>query len=242
MWARAGRVRNPAALPARRRAQPTQITAQGERVAPPDFKQHAGFTLLELLLAVALLAIVAATVYASFQATTSAIDRSTRQGVSAQAARVILSRLADELTATEWGANRQETVFVGTTEEENGQSTSRLQFTSRSHTWYPTQPPAVEMATIGYEMDQGPHGVQFWRTELSNPFLLSGAPERVMMTDRLADVQFRFYAKGEWTNAWDANELHQLPDLVEIVLTFLPVADGPKEVFRTMVSLPTKGF
>jgi type II secretion system protein J len=197
---------------------------------------------LELLLAVALLAIVAATVYASFQATTSAIDRSNQQGVAAQAARVILSRLADELTSTEWSVNRDDTVFVSTTQEENGQSTGLLQFTSRSHTWYPTQPPAVEMATIGYEVDQGPQGMQLWRTELSNPFLLSGAPERVMMTDRLADVHFRFYAKGEWADTWDANERHQLPDLVEIVLTFLSVGDGPKEEFRTMVSLPTKGF
>lgn len=197
---------------------------------------------MELLLAVALLAIVASTVYASFQMTTSAIDRSNQQGVAAQAARVILSRLADELTSAEWSANRDDTVFVGATQEENGLSTSLLQFTSRSHTWYPTQPPAVEMATIGYEVDQGPQGVQLWRTELSNPFLLSGAPERVMMTDRLADVQFRFYAKGEWEDTWDASERHQLPDLVEIVLTFLSVGDGPKEEFRTMVSLPTKGF
>jgi len=199
-----------------------------------------GFTLLELLLAVALLAIVAATVYASFRATTSAIDRSTQQGASAQAARVILSRLADELTSTEWSAARQETLFVGAAQQEGVQPAS-LQFTSRSHTWYPTQPPAVETATIGYEADQGPHGLQLWRTELSNPFLLSGAPERVMMTDGLADVQFRFYAKGEWTTAWDAGKSHQLPDLVEIVLTFAK-AEGPQEEFRTLVSLPTQGF
>jgi type II secretion system protein J len=203
-----------------------------------------GFTLLELLLAVALLAIVAATVYASFRATTSAIDRSRQQGASAQAARVILSRLADELTSTEWNvesALRQETIFVATTQEGSSQAANRLLFTSRSHTWYPTQPPAVEMATIEYELDQGPHGLRLWRTELSNPFLLSGVPERVMMTDRLANVQFRFFAKGEWATAWDASELHQLPDLVEIVLTFAK-ADGPQEEFRTVASLPTKGF
>jgi type II secretion system protein J len=201
-----------------------------------------GFTLLELLLAVVLLAIVAATVYASFRATTSAIDRSTQQGASAQAARVILSRLADELTSTEWSPDRQETEFVGASEEENSLSTSRLAFTSRSHTWYPTQPPAVEMATIGYELDRGSHGLQLWRTELSDPFLLSGAPERVMMTDRLTDLQFRFYAKGEWVTEWDASKRHELPDLVEIVLTFLSVDQGPQEEFRTLVSLPTQGF
>jgi type II secretion system protein J len=202
-----------------------------------------GFTLLELLVAVVLLAIVAATVYASFRATTSAIDRSTQQGASAQAARVILSRLADELTSTEWSPNRQETEFVGASQEENSVSTSWLAFTSRSHTWYPTQPPAVEMATIGYELEQGgANGLQLWRTEQSDPFLLSGAPERVMMTDRLTNLQFRFYGKGEWVTEWDASKRHELPDLVEIVLTFLSVDQGPQEEFRTLVSLPTQGF
>jgi type II secretion system protein J len=201
-----------------------------------------GFTLLELLLAVMLLAIVASTVYASFRATASAIDRSTQQGASAQAARVILSRLADELTSTEWSDARPETEFMSATQEVNGLSTSRLVFTSRSHTWYPTQPPAVEMAAIGYEVDQGPHGLQLWRMELANPFLLSGAPERVMMTDRLSSVQFRFYSQGEWTAVWDSGKQHRLPDLVEIVLTFLAVEQGPQEEFRTLVSLPTKGF
>jgi len=200
-----------------------------------------GFTLLELLLAVALLAIIAATVYASFRATVSAIDRSTQEGAPAQAARVILSRLADELTSTEWSSTRQETLFLGTTQEVKGQTIGQLQFSSRSHTWYPTQPPAVEMTTIGYEVDPGPRGLQLWRTEVVNPFLVDGGAERVMMTDQLANVQFRYYANGKWETEWDAGQQHQLPDVVEIVLTFAK-ADGPPEEFRTVVSLPTKGI
>jgi prepilin-type N-terminal cleavage/methylation domain-containing protein len=206
-----------------------------------DSVRRRGFTFLELLLAVALLAIVAATVYASFRATASAIARTTQEGASAQAARVILSRLADELTSTEWSATRQETLFLGSTQDEQGQTVGQLQFTSRSHTWYPTQPPAVEMTIIGYEVDSGPHGLQLWRTEMANPFLLDGGTERVMMTDQLADAQFRYYAKGKWETGWDASQQHQLPDLVEIVLTFAK-ADGPPEEFRTVVSLPTGGF
>jgi len=206
-----------------------------------ESSRRRGFTLLEFLLAVTLLAIVAATVYASFRATTSAINRTTEQGASAQAARVILSRLADELTSTEWNANRQETLFLGTPPKEGEQTVVQLQFTSRSHTWYPTQPPAVETAIIGYEVDKGPLGLQLWRTEIANPFLTGGGTERVLMTDRLADATFRYFAKGTWETEWDASQLHQLPDLVEIVLTFAK-AEGPPEEFRTVVSLPTSGF
>ncbi|MBI3621917.1 MAG: prepilin-type N-terminal cleavage/methylation domain-containing protein [Nitrospirae bacterium] len=200
-----------------------------------------GFTLLELLLAVALLAVVAATVFASFRATTSAIDRATLRGASAQAARVVLSRLSDELTAAEWDEQRDETFFTGATEEQGGGSIGRLQFTSRSHVWYPTQPPAVELAVINYQAESGPHGVQLWREEQSNPFLLSGGLERVMMADGLAGVEFRFYAKGEWATAWNTTDRHALPDLVELVLTFAET-EGSREEFRTLVSLPTKGF
>jgi len=204
-------------------------------------RRVAGFTLLELLLAVALLAIVAATVFASFRATTSAIARATESGASAQAARVVLSRLSDELTAAEWDQNREETLFVGKSGEDEGGSSGTLLFTSRSHVWYPTQPPAVELATVGYQVDQGPHGLQLWREETSNPFVVGGTPERVMVADQLAGVQFRFYGKSGWETAWDANERHQLPDLVEIVLSFGETGT-PREEFRTLVSLPTEGF
>jgi type II secretory pathway component PulJ len=193
------------------------------------------------LLAVALLAVVAATVFASFRATTSAIDRATVRGASAQAARVVLSRLSDELTAAEWDEKREETLFVGATEGPEEQPAGRLQFTSRSHVWYPTQPPAVELATVGYQVELGPHGLQLWRDEIANPFLLSGGLEQVMVADRLAGVQFRFYAKGAWETEWNATDRHMLPDLVEIVLTFAET-EGPREEFRTLVSLPTEGF
>jgi len=201
----------------------------------------AGFTLLELLLAVALLALVAVTVYGSFRATTSAIARATERGAASQAARVVLSRLSDELTSAFWDNKRPETFFVGGPALEAGQSATLLRFASRSHVWYPTQPPAVESALIDYQIQPGPHGLQLWREELANPFQLTGNPERIMMSDQLVDVQFRFYQGGSWETSWDVSMKHRLPDAVEIVLTFAE-AEGAREEFRTLVSLPTKGF
>jgi general secretion pathway protein J len=208
---------------------------------PPDLTHRAGFTLLELLLAVALLAIIAATVFASFRATTSAMERATVRGASAQAARVVLSRLSDELSAAEWDGQREETFFTGATEGGEVHPAGRLQFTSRSHVWYPMQPPAVELAVINYQAESGPQGLQLWRDEVANPFLLGGGTERVMMADRLAGVQFRFYTGDEWVTEWNMADRHKLPDLVEIVLTFAGTEEPPEE-FRTMVSLPNRGF
>jgi len=181
------------------------------------------------------------TVYGSFRATTSAIDRATLRGASAQAARVVLSRLSDELTSAYWDNKRPDTFFMAGLQDTTGQSAELLRFASRSHVWYPSQPPAVESAVIGYQIEPGPHGLQLWREEWANPFQLTGGPERVVVADRLADVQFRYYQGGEWTTSWDVSMKHRLPDAVEVVLTFAE-AEGAREEFRTLVSLPTRGF
>ena len=199
-----------------------------------------GFTLLELLLAVGLLALVAAIVYSSFRATVSAMERSTAAGGPAQQARVTLARMADELVSADWSAEREETLFVGASEEIDGRPSGHLQLTSRSHVWYPTQPPATERAVIDYSVTQTPQGLQLWRQEEANPFALGGSPERLEMAGGLSGVQFRFYSDGAWTEAWDASVNQKLPRAVEVVLTFAD-ANGREEEFRTMVALPETG-
>lgn len=207
-----------------------------------------GFTLLELLLAMALLALVAAVVYGSFRATVAAMEHSTVSGAPAQQARVVLARLADELTSADWAENRQETFFVGASDEINGLPADRLQFTSRSHVWYPTQPLATELATIDYTPAQrstslpvATASLQLWREEKATPFLVSGSPERLLVAEGLAGVEFRYYSDGVWEEAWDASASLKLPELVEIVLTFEDVS-GREEEFRTMIALPSKRF
>jgi hypothetical protein len=123
----------------------------------------------------------------------------------------------------------------------------RLQFTSRSHVWYPTQPPATERAVISYLTTPSAPApeerteLQLWREETANPFALGASPERLEMASGLRGVQFRFYANGDWSEAWDASVNQKLPQAVEVVLTFA-AADGREEEFRTMVSLPDGGF
>jgi general secretion pathway protein J len=202
--------------------------------------QH-GFTLLELMLAIGLLALVATVVYGSFRATVDAMERATASGAPAQQARVTLARLADELTAADWAPQREGTIFIGTSQELEGHSADLLQLTSRSHVWYPTQPPAIEQATIGYSAAQSSRGLQLWREEQANPFLVGGSAERLLVAEGLAGVQFRFYSKGEWAEEWNASVAQGLPELVEIVLTFEGVG-GREEEFRTLVALPAGGL
>jgi general secretion pathway protein J len=219
------------------------------------FKSPNGFTLLELVLAIGLLALVATVVYGSFRATVDAMERATASGAPARQARVTLARLADELAAADWAPNRPETLFVGSSGELEGRPADLLEFTSRSHVWYPTQPPAIEQAMISYTVDRssppitspitgdrlaGVPRLQLWREEQANPFLISGGGERLLMAEGLAGVEFRFYSKGEWRDEWSASDERALPELVEVVLTFEGVG-GREEEFRTLVALPAGG-
>lgn len=208
----------------------------GAEPLPPN--QH-GWTLLELLLAVALLAIVAAVVFGSFRATVSAIDQATISGAPARQARVVLSRLADELASADWAYERPETRFVGLSQELEGHESDRLQFSSRSHVWYPTQLPALERALITYEAVPVENGLQLWRRESAAPYLLEGGTESVMVAEGVAGVAFRFFVKGEWVDDWNSAERHALPELVEVVLTF-GTDDTATEEFRTLIDIPKR--
>jgi general secretion pathway protein J len=200
--------------------------------------QH-GWTLLELLLAVALLAIVAAVVFGSFRATVSAIDRATISGAPARQARVALARLSDELASTDWGVERPETLFVGVPRELDGREAGGLEFNSRSHTWYPTQPPAVERALITYQPELVEEGLRLWRREFAAPYLLEGRPESVVVAEGLSSVTFRYFSDGEWSDEWDSVKRLALPELVEVVLIFGTREHATGE-FRTIVRIPRR--
>ncbi len=208
----------------------------GDEHLPPN---QNGWTLLELLLAIALLVIVVGAVYGSFRATISAITQSEIRSAPARQARVLLSRLSNELTSTDWAENRPETLFVGTSQDLESHPADSVTFSNRSHVWYPTQPLAIERAVITYEAESGPAGLRLWRREEANPFVLESHPDADVVVDGLAGIRFRYFSDGGWAEAWNAADSKRLPELVEIILTFGRDPSKPEE-FRTLVALPKK--
>ena len=198
-----------------------------------------GWTLIELLLAVALLAVVATVVFGSFRATVTAIDRSVASGAPARQARVVLSRLADELTSTDWDKKREQTFLIGVSQELEGHPADELRFTSRSHVWYPTQPPATELAVIHYKVEMAHNGLRLWRQEEANAFLLKSRPETYVVAEGLAAVQIRFFSEDEWHDEWNTLTGKKLPEMVEVVLVFEDEAQN-RETFRTLIDIPRR--
>ena len=199
-----------------------------------------GTTLLELLLALSVLAVVAAVVYGSLRATVSAIEQTTASGAPAQQARVVLARLADELASADWSKKQVEKIFVGTSQKSGGRSRDGLSFTSRSHVWYPTQAPAIQRALIDYALEPTAGAFRLWRTEMANPYLLTVEPERYVVADGVAGLRFRYFDDGEWVEQWNAAEAEKLPELVEVVIAFISEG-GTEEEFMTMIEIPREG-
>jgi len=115
-----------------------------ETASNKDTAVSAGFTLMEILLAILILAIVITTVLASFNTVFSTTDALERGHDRFQAARTCLQRLSSDLTDVfvlkrplfkppEFDSPPDPFRIAGTTEIVNGTSFALIRFTSRAH-------------------------------------------------------------------------------------------------------------
>src|SRR5207247_5613215 len=75
--------------------------------------REGGFTLLEILVSVAVLAIVLSLVFKAFDTTAETVRQVSARGDRYHLVRVIYSRLSEELLAAAWEKGNRRTVFVG---------------------------------------------------------------------------------------------------------------------------------
>ncbi len=199
-----------------------------------------GFTLIEVLLSIAILASVVAVVYASFSTAGQSVKAAEAVREETDTARVLLARLSDDITNAyiRGFSNINIAGFVGKKEEvEIDGVKHRLDslFLTTLTNWRRPETKEMELWEVGYLFKEKVEGngyilVRREKRELKKdiPFMEGG--DEYELTDRVQQLQMRYHDGNKWMDEW--NNRSALPKRVEIMLTF-----GAGRVYVTEVDV-----
>lgn len=196
-----------------------------------------GFTLIEILIAISILAVVLTTIYGMFSSVTSVSDRLEADSAEYHRARVIFDRLGRELRGTYDPPGAQQHVFHSGTSPE-GEVFLELTTSAVSPLSDVGTGIALVRYTLAADRERG-DGLVLLRSERPWHMKTSATSQEGMMrfVPGIDGMVLRFYANGDWTEGWDANNAG-LPELVEITLQL--GGSGRQTTFRSAFELPQR--
>ena len=192
-----------------------------------------GFTLIEVLIAVALLATIAGLVSMGFAGTFQAIEALTDEAGRDHQIRVALSMMADELASA-----RRLAAFpwVGRNHDIDGRPADILAFVTAGHIRHRQDAPEGDMSRLLYSREDD----RLVRLETRNLYgLSSDIVEQVDLARGVVGFTARYFDRhtGVWVDEWDGELRQSAPDAVLVELTLLNAKNAPR-TFRQWVSIP----
>lgn len=190
-----------------------------------------GFTLLEVLLAMAIFAVVTTVIYVSFSTAGRNIEQAEALRDETDLARALITRLSTDIVNAYLKGNVN-VVFHSSKEELNtevGQTGEKIRHDSIYLTtltnWRKLDSKETELWEVGYFFKEKPEGNGYTlfrreKRELSKDVPAGEGGDEYEITDRVESLRFSFSDNGStWTDAgWDKS-LNKLPKTVEIALT-----------------------
>jgi general secretion pathway protein J len=189
-----------------------------------------GFTLLEVLMAVAIMSMIVTVIYATFFMTGRNVKQAEESRDATDLARTLVAKLSTDIADAYINPNMNvpavTTIFYGQKiQPETGLDQNRrdaLYLTTLTN-WRRPDSQETDLWEVGYYFNQKPDGsgyvmVRREKRQLSNdtPALEGGIEYE--MTDRVQSLQLRYYNGSSWLDQWDSRNLQILPNAVEITL------------------------
>ena len=214
-----------------------------------------GFTLLEILIAMFIFAVVLSTIYTSYTGTFRIVNETEFQTDIYEMARITLERMHEDLESVYIPENPENSEpeepasplfeFLGEDKEIKGRSADPLRFMSTAHLVFSEEEKASGTAEIAYYVEEGDEGEGFvlYRSD-TTPFeeKREEGTGGLVLCDSLVSVNFAYYDdEGEVSDNWDSasDQLNEIPRMVSILLEFENKSD-PETPFKflTTVALP----
>ena len=219
----------------------------------PLYRGQQGFTLVELLLALMMFALIAGAIFAAFAAITNGVEKGRQSGEIYRVARGAIQHLTQELGGAfqlqvqclEDAPNYICEPLKGDNAEVDGRARDRLMFLTIPYRHFAEGTAASEVCNVCYYIAENTQKVPaLFRYEdctlgKKERERCSGQQEPLELTDAVVGLDVTYYdADLEGHNTWPAEDAQGfLPCRVHVALT-LRRPQGDEQVFTTMVVLP----
>jgi general secretion pathway protein J len=180
-----------------------------------------GFTLVEMLLAVTLSALLLVTVYSTYFSIARSIDTTSETQELLETGRILLEMVKRDIRGITGGRFP----LISTLRETNGKLDADIAFVTSA----PSATNPLKWSKVGYALiqDQGGKRV-FVRKEATNPNDDIDQIGRIFEISRLvSSFQMSFFDGAEWVEQWDSRSTGKLPKQVRITVE---ISDEKKNV------------
>lgn len=204
-----------------------------------------GFTLLEILIAITIFAVVIGLAYSSYNATFHIINGAESQSETYSKARIAMERIREDLESFYPG---KKILFKGTHETLGNHRADSLHFLSTAHIQLHPDSAPQGPVLIRYQVKEDPgsdslllyRSVQAGADEMEKG---DNENEGLLLCDNLTEVAFDYQNRdGETVENWGENEGDEdaatLPDMISISLRFNDSNEAPGTLFQTGIRLP----
>ena len=208
-----------------------------------------GFTLLEIMVALAILSVLFTLIYGVFNATVRVAEEMEREANLDRLVRLTLYRLTNDLSMVYGrgaapsppGEEKEKWIFKGENRSRAAEGkefpNDAIRFTAVSHGRVLRDAPESDRAVVSYLLEEEN---LIYEARLSNDRVVRGE-----VGEGLEGMNFRYWdgAAKAWVDQWDAEERNgpvRLPQAVEIEL-FFKNSRGEGRSFKTWVEIPMGG-
>jgi prepilin-type N-terminal cleavage/methylation domain-containing protein len=209
-----------------------------------------GFTLLEVLLAFFIFAILFITVYSSYSGSFKTINMTESRMAVYRKASIVLERISEDLQASylsvlpqnSFGKPAEYTRFLGTDSEMSGRDADTLKFFSRLQPLFSNEGEAASGQLISYSVILGDEGDELILLRSENPEFTdeNQIREGLVLADGLQAVNFTYFDENsELHESWDTDSEEykgRLPRMVSVALEFLN-SENPEAPVKVMTSV-----
>lgn len=198
-------------------------------------EKQRGFTLIEVVIAVAVTSFLMAVVFGVFSSTSRARKKAEEASGRIHEVRVLYDRLSRELRGCNWAQDGDAVAFTATAEDHRFKE---LVFTTTAASGQGQA--QIDGTRVRYVLEQDNGDLFTLRRSTSDASDTEDeeAKKYEMLAD-IVDMELRFYANDAWFEKWNAEDEKTLPGLIEITLEIQ--AGESEQSFSTTVDIPMSG-